>query len=106
MDRQRIKNHFRTDFYVTQALTGHNICNEYLNRFKIRETEICFSCPTEIDDYKHRLYSCSRFDDERQQFKEEIERSGRDWPIEMKETLHKDIFNHFKIFSKLILKNN
>jgi hypothetical protein len=93
--RREIKRHFMTEYYVTQAITGHNNCNEYLFRFKIKDTELCHTCPTNNDDVKHRLYECTRFEEERQNLRTAIEMTGRNWPLEQKDCLNKDIFNYF-----------
>jgi hypothetical protein len=100
--RQEIKRHFMTDYYVTQAITGHNKCNEYLFRFKVKDTELCHTCPTNNDDVNHRLYECTRFEEERLKLRTAIETTGRDWPLEQKDFLNKDIFNYFKIFAQNI----
>jgi hypothetical protein len=100
--RVQIKRHFKADYFVTQAITGHSSCREYLSRFKCSDNEFCLRCSTIVDDFKHRLLDCDRFITDREVFKEALRREGIQWPIQPKDIINKRIFKHFIGFSKQI----
>ncbi len=93
--RMKIKRHFKTDYYLTQALTGHGAVNAYLFKFKRSETENCHFCGEQKEDVNHRLFICPHFDERRQRLIEFVENKGEAWPIENKELLNKEYFREF-----------
>lgn len=52
------------DFYLTQGLTGHGVFNEYLHRFKRRETPMC-PCLQGQQTVEHVLTECLMFEEGR-----------------------------------------
>jgi len=47
---------------TSQFLTGHYATNAYLYRFGSRDDPGCGWCSAPVDDRRHRLFSCPRFD--------------------------------------------
>lgn len=59
------RNHGELDFHLTQLLSGHGCFKQYLHRFKYEDDPFCPNCPDEIEDARHILLYCPRFDAER-----------------------------------------
>lgn len=57
-----------TDFYLTQALTGHGCFGTYLHRIGKTADERCWFCGEDRDDPEHTLFLCERFDGERLEY--------------------------------------
>lgn len=62
------RKHGEVGFHLTQALTGHGCFNAYLKRFNIRQSESCDFCNDPVDDAKHTLFACQRW----QTYREEM----------------------------------
>lgn len=56
-------NHRRTDFYMTQFLSGHGAFRTYTKRLG-KTDDICVYC-NETDDVEHTIFQCPRWDIER-----------------------------------------
>ncbi|KAL1489506.1 hypothetical protein ABEB36_014390 [Hypothenemus hampei] len=54
------KNGAQTDYYVTQALTGHGIFGKYLHKIGKAESAACWYCGG-IDDAEHTIFECPQF---------------------------------------------
>lgn len=52
------------NFYLTQVLTGHGCFNQYLERFKRKNTRNCNYCG-EPDDVEHTVFRCPRWGGDR-----------------------------------------
>ena len=57
--------HGEANYYLTQALRGHDCSKEYLCRFKKKNDALCEYCEDEEDDANHTLIVCKKFDEER-----------------------------------------
>lgn len=55
-----------TDFYLTQAFTGHGVFGSYLKKIKKQENNDCWFCG-KLDDPEHTLFQCEKFEDIRLQ---------------------------------------
>lgn len=86
---------------MTQALTGHGSIGSYLFKFKLKDSDVCEICQTE-DDIKHKLYECQKYTNKRKKFIEDIEKTGKEWPISQKQMMEEDIYNTFKQYCKNI----
>jgi ribonuclease HI len=90
--------HLKPNFILTQYLSGHGSFNSYLNRFKLRESDLC-DCGLSIESPLHVILECVLFTDERQQLINAIHRSGHTLPINPKCLIKdKNIFKELKIF--------
>lgn len=67
-------NHRRTDYYLTQALTGHGSFKTYTKRIGKTDDDICRYCNT-IDTPAHTLFECMRWSNERGQINMTIGRT-------------------------------
>ncbi len=94
-----------TDFYVTQAISGHNCGKEYLKRFGISNSGICDTCPGKADNERHRIYDCNRYEEHRREFQTAIEEKGYHWPITLTAAPNNDNFLKFKSFVSNIFNN-
>ena len=56
--------HFKTDFLVTQFLTGHGHFKDYLNKFYISSCGLC-DCGQDRENPEHLLFFCSRLNSQR-----------------------------------------
>lgn len=56
-----------TDYFLTQALSGHGCFREYLYKRKRAETDECRYCSA-TDTVEHTLFVCLRWEEERQTF--------------------------------------
>lgn len=73
-----------TDYWLTQALTGHGSFNQYLYRFGKRENPECRYCRND-DTAEHTLFECVRWDETRTQYRQE---TGQTWNLNnMKDSL-------------------
>lgn len=61
------RKHGEVDFYLTQILSGHGCFKYYLYRFRHEDNPFCPVCPDEIEDARHVLFYCPRFNSERAQ---------------------------------------
>ena len=102
--RQKIGRHFVTDYYVTQAISGHNSTFSYLKKFYIKDTDMCLAC-RQKDDTHHRIYDCVLLENERQDFRRNIEGNGYEWPAKEEQLLEQKNFSLFKNFCKIIFNN-
>lgn len=59
-----IPDHFPTNFYTSQALTGHGRFPFYFSRFRISENSQC-TCKREAANFDHYLTDCSLVTEER-----------------------------------------
>ena len=69
-----MKMSLQTDYYITQALTGHGIFRSYLKKIKKQETEECWYGCGEADTPQHCLFECARFQEDRRKLEEETGR--------------------------------
>ena len=53
------------NYYLTQAITGHDCFKEYLCRFKKKNNSLCKYCEDEEDDANRTLFVCRKFDEKR-----------------------------------------
>nr|CAH7732355.1 unnamed protein product [Callosobruchus chinensis] len=63
--------HRSTDYYLTQALTGHGPFRHYRKRFGRIQDEMCGHCG-EVDTAEHTLFDCSRWENLRQEVSQEL----------------------------------
>lgn len=95
-ERLSMKKYFETDFYLTQAISGHGKLNAYLNRFHIIDTENCSYCTDRRDDIEHRLYECAHYEESRNEFIQAIEGGTENWPIRTEDMISNVNFTAFK----------
>jgi hypothetical protein len=100
--RFKIKNHFKTDYVLTQFLTGHGKFNAYLNRFHIKSNSFCDKCGANEENVSHIIFDCSEVQQNREQLKNICEQNFH-WPIEPYILLNKKIFDNFKTFCNSII---
>ncbi|CAK9829672.1 Putative 115 kDa protein in type-1 retrotransposable element R1DM [Anthophora retusa] len=58
------RRHGKIDYYLTQFLSGHGAFNEYLYRFKKRQSPMCGVCRVQ-EDAEHVVLRCPRWNRER-----------------------------------------
>ena len=63
--------HRRTDYYLTQFLSGHGSFRNYTYKFKLSETDKCIYCDT-IDTPNHTIFECHRWNEIRHEFYQAI----------------------------------
>ncbi|XP_046677498.1 uncharacterized protein LOC124365550 [Homalodisca vitripennis] len=59
------RKHGKTDFFLTQYLTGHGQFNDYLFRMRLHDKPTCKYCLDKIDDAEHTFFECARWKDYR-----------------------------------------
>ena len=59
--------HRRTDYYLTQFLSGHGSFRNYTHRFQLSENDKCIYCDL-IDSPKHTIFECARWTELRHEF--------------------------------------
>lgn len=59
--------HRRTDYYLTQMLSGHGCLGSYLHRIGKKDDDKCFFCE-EVDTPEHTLFKCPRWTEDRTTF--------------------------------------
>lgn len=64
-------NHRRTNYYLTQVLSGHGCFKEYTHRIGKEMTNRCEYCG-EMDDVEHTVFRCVRWEGERNRLQVEI----------------------------------
>ncbi len=104
MDRIRCKDYFKTDFYCTQAITGHGKFRKYFKRFNITRDDNCETCPTEVESYYHLIYDCIKYEKERSEMILGIEACSGRWPLTEKELTYEKYFDLFRQYCKNILE--
>jgi hypothetical protein len=72
------REHGEVGFYLAQALTGHGCFGTFLHRIGRKNTPGCWYCGEEVDDAKHTLFHCPRWELERLQAAKVTSR----WPEE------------------------
>ena len=99
IERKDIKKYFKSDFCLTQALTNHGNLNSYLHRFKIKEFNHCNHCQDTLEDNaNHRIFTCTRYQEERNLLIDVLESKRIQWPTDHRNLLKPDIFECFKQF--------
>lgn len=61
------RQHGQMEYHLTQALTGHGCFNEYLARFKKRDSAACLHCGYAPDNAKHTIFECTAMEVEREE---------------------------------------
>ncbi len=100
--RLKIYNHFKTDYVLTQFLSGHGKFNTYLNRFPIKSNSICDKCGANEQNVLHIIFDCSQVQQNREELKKVCEQNFQ-WPIEPYMLLNEKIFENFKKFCNSII---
>ena len=67
----------QTDYYTTQALTGHGIFGSYLKKIKKQESEECWYGCGEVDSPRHCLFECLRFVENRRRLEVDTDQQFR-----------------------------
>ena len=62
------RKHGEIDFYLTQLISGHGCFRDYLHKYKHVDTPFCLFCPEKVENARHILTECIRFDDIRSVF--------------------------------------
>lgn len=57
--------HRQIEYYITQVLTGHGCFKAYTHRIGKTINESCDHCDAEVDNAKHTLFSCPRWQPQR-----------------------------------------
>ena len=71
--------HFKTDFLVTQFLTGHGHFKDYLNKFYISSCGLC-DCEQDRENPEHLLFFCSRLNSQRDILILKLKKLSISWP--------------------------
>ena len=64
--------YFVPSFHLTQYLTGHGNFRSYLHRIGVLQTDRCEYCPDEEDTPVHRITSCVRYTEAREEASREL----------------------------------
>lgn len=88
--------HGDVDYFMTQALSGHGCFRHYLFVRKRSDSDKCPYCE-ETDDAEHTLFSCVRWQEDRDTFKRETERTFT--PESMMTTLLESVDGWTKTYS-------
>lgn len=72
--------HKTTSYHFTQFLSGHGCFRKYLNRFKLRNDDMCPHCK-ETDSPEHTIFHCKRWDRERGAIREALGKAQLDTRI-------------------------
>lgn len=59
--------HGKSDYHLTQALTGHGNFAVYLEKIKKKETKTCNYCNKADDDACHTLFECEQWNVDKKQ---------------------------------------
>jgi len=86
----------------TSIVTGHEIINSYLHRFKKIDNTVC-PCNREYQTVDHIIYRCVLHEQERNRLKSDIN-SSENWPVS-KNILATKYYKHFKFFTDSIVFN-
>ncbi len=103
-DRQKAKNKFKTNFYLTQIITNHGNFKSYLKQFHIIDNELCDNCGEE-DNANHRIYKCMKYEEQRGQLIAAIACNGYVWPIPEKILINYENLEYFIEFVNFIFSN-
>lgn len=68
------RSHGEVDYFLAQALSGHGCFRQYLHVRDKSSSDECFYC-TQVDDAKHALFKCPRWQTYRDSFREETGQS-------------------------------
>lgn len=66
------RKHGEIDYFMTQALSGHGCFSKFLHGRKKAESDKCMYCG-KIDDARHTIFECDRWNRERESFEQETE---------------------------------
>lgn len=56
-------------YRITQLITGHGCFAEYLVRIRAINSEICAECETSKDNAAHTLFTCKKFENQREKMR-------------------------------------
>jgi maltodextrin utilization protein YvdJ len=102
-DRAKMKSYFRPNFYLSQFLTNHGKFNEYLTQFKLKNDSFCSNCQTSIENADHLIFNCHRYEQQREELKQQIQAKKIQWPCIHSTLISKDIFIYFNNFCENVL---
>jgi ribonuclease HI len=99
---ERLKSkHIFANKLTSQFLNEHGNFKKHQFRLKRIQSEYCPSCLNEIHDRKHVIYNCKIHDSLRNTLAQVITKSGKNWPIPLKElTLNPKFFAHLYKYLK------
>ena len=98
------RTHGETDFYLTQALTGHGKFNAYLHRFKKLENSECLECGHNSEDARHTLFVCNKWDNNRRVLKTQIKSDITASNLVTLILSSEENWNHIKTYVQNIMK--
>lgn len=91
--------HLKTDFFVTQFLTGHGHYKDYLSKLNISSCNLC-DCGQDRENPEHLLFKCKNLNSQREILILELKRLSCSWPP-VPSDLVKSI-ETFYVFKKII----
>ena len=98
------RTHGETDFYLTQALTGHGKFNAYLHRLKKLENSECLECGHNSEDTRHTLFVCNKWDNNRRVLKTQIKSDITASNLVTLILSSEENWNHIKTYVQNIMK--
>ncbi|CAI6354337.1 unnamed protein product [Macrosiphum euphorbiae] len=68
------RRHGRTNFHLTQFLSGHGCFGQYLHRIRKVADPMCVDCQAPVDDAEHAFFMCDRWWRQRSDLERNIRR--------------------------------
>jgi len=68
------RRHGRTNFHLTQFLSGHGCFGQYLHRIRKVTDPMCVDCQAPVDDAEHAFFVCDRWRRQRSDLETNIRR--------------------------------
>lgn len=92
--------HRRTDYFVTQALTGHGSFKKYTFKIGKSNDDICAYCPNTSDTPEHTIFHCVRWVNERMRLDIDVNVDN------LRENMlsNKEVFEKITSFLKAVMK--
>lgn len=63
----------KTNFHLTQLLTGYGCFAHYLYRFKLLNCPTCINCEAPVEDVKHTFFQCDQWWNKRRLLEDQLE---------------------------------
>jgi hypothetical protein len=75
-----------------------------MKRFNLKDNENCNVCSGKVENVFHVLFECGKYNEARNQMRNEIERNGGRWPCIETQLITREYFNAFDTFCLKILE--
>jgi hypothetical protein len=103
-ERNKIEDKMLFNHKLTQVITNHGNFYSYLKRFGKKDIDSCDTCLGQTEDSDHKIFHCIKFDTQRHELQNKIERNGYNLSnVNHKSFLNKKIISFFIEFIQKII---